>query len=90
MTEDEFRSHLADHGYGDERVLRYDAHHTPHLHNHDFSAMGMVTSGALTIVREDEATPFGVGDWYEVAAGCVHAEPTGDEPATTLLGVKHT
>jgi hypothetical protein len=61
MTKDVFRAHLADHGYVDERVLQYDAHHTPDLHTHDFSAMGMVTSGALTIVTEDGSTRSTVG-----------------------------
>ncbi len=88
MTESDFRTRLAEHGYGDERVLHYDPDHTPDLHTHEFSAMGMVTKGALTIVLVDGSTTYGVGESYEVPAGTVHAEHTGDEPATALLGLK--
>jgi quercetin dioxygenase-like cupin family protein len=70
--------------------LRYGAHHTPDLHTHDFSAMGLVTGGALTIVLDDRSTTYAVGDSYEVTKVTEHAEHTGTSRATALLGVRPT
>lgn len=88
MTEDEFRRQLAAHGYDEVRTIQYEADQRPALHHHDFSAMGMVTGGELTIVLEDGSQTYRLGEWYDVPAGTVHAEHSGPTGATALLGTR--
>lgn len=88
MTEAEFREQLTASGYHDTRTIEYVPHHAPELHTHEFSAMGMVIVGELTIVYDDRRETFGSGDWYEVPAGTRHAEHTGDAATTAFLGTK--
>lgn len=88
MTEEDFRQHLSANGYHETRTVAYEPHHAPELHTHDFSAMGMVVAGELTLVYEDRRERFGVGEWYEVPAGTPHAEHTGDAATTAFLGTR--
>lgn len=88
MTEAEFREQLAASGYHETRTIGYDPHHAPDLHTHDFSAMGIVTEGELTLVYDDRRETFAVGEWYEVPAGTRHAEHTGPAATTAFLGTK--
>ena len=88
MTESEFRRQLATRAYDEVRTLSYEPDQRPALHHHEFSAMGMVTDGELTIVLEDASHTYRPGEWYEVPAGTTHAEHSGPAGATALLGTK--
>jgi len=88
MTEAEFRRQLATHGYDEVRMLSYEPDQRPAFHHHEFSAMGMVTDGELTIVLEDASLTYRPGEWYEVLAGTTHAEHSGPVGATAVLGTK--
>jgi quercetin dioxygenase-like cupin family protein len=88
MTEAEFRDRLRANGYLDTRTIDYAPHHGPEIHTHEFSAMGIVTAGELTLVYEDRRETFAVGEWYEVPAGTPHAEHTGEAATSALLGTK--
>ena len=54
-------------------------HLNAEMHTHDFDAMIMVTSGAITIGREEGSTTFRTGDWCEVHKGTMHTEAVGPE-----------
>jgi quercetin dioxygenase-like cupin family protein len=88
MTESEFQRQLATHGYDEMRTLSYEPDQRPPLHHHEFSAMGMVTDGELTIVQEEASHTYRPGEWYEVPAGTTHAEHSGPTGATAVLGTK--
>jgi quercetin dioxygenase-like cupin family protein len=56
-------------------------------HVHPFDARVMVVDGAMTVDREDTgARTFGVGEWFELQAGCRHSEAAGAAGATYVAG----
>jgi quercetin dioxygenase-like cupin family protein len=88
MNENEFRTLLADKGYGDVGVKEWDPNSDGEFHTHEFSALLMVTRGEFRVVLEDEVQTFGPGEWCDVPAGTVHYEQTGADGATVLAGRK--
>lgn len=42
-------------------------------HSHETDNYGVITRGELILVMNGEVTRFGVGDWYHVPVGIVHA-----------------
>ena len=45
-------------------------------HTHDTDNVGVITQGAMYITVDGVETRYGVGDWYELPAGTVHAART--------------
>ncbi len=88
MSEDEFRTLITGAGYPEVRAISYEPNQAPELHTHDFDAKGVVLTGALTIVLDDGATTFEVGEVYDVPAGTRHAEHTGDAATSVIVGVR--
>tara|TARA_Y100001934_G_scaffold194409_1_gene229300 strand:- start:379 stop:642 length:264 start_codon:yes stop_codon:yes gene_type:complete len=58
------------------------------MHTHDFSAKLMILTGEFTVAFEDGDAVCGPGDRCDVPAGTMHAERSGPEGATILLGKK--
>ncbi len=56
------------------------------LHAHDFDARIMVLGGEITVCRDGKAEVFGVGDWCEIPAGCLHTTQVGAEGVAYLVG----
>ncbi|MGY9075465.1 MAG: cupin domain-containing protein [Acidimicrobiales bacterium] len=86
MTSSEFDKYLADNGYSEAKRVGFDP--GVELHTHDFSAMVMVAKGEFTIGYEDGDTVYRPGDVYELVAGTLHVERTGDVGAVILAGRK--
>jgi len=42
-------------------------------HSHDTDNYGVITRGELLLTMDNQLTRYGVGDWYYVPAGVVHA-----------------
>ena len=45
-------------------------------HTHDTNNVGVITQGEMIITVNGEERRYGVGDWYEIAAGTLHAART--------------
>ncbi len=45
-------------------------------HTHESSNVGVITQGEMIITVNGEERRYGVGDWYELAAGTLHAART--------------
>ena len=88
MNETEFSQQLEAEGYGLGTVVSKEPNHSVDMHTHDFSAYLMVQSGIFTLVTESGSTNYPPGDTCKVDAGSLHAEQTGPEGATFLIGKK--
>ena len=88
MNEQEFREHARSLGYGDAQTIEFEPNRGGALHTHDYSAIAMVTRGAVMIVLETESISSGPGEVCEVKAGVLHDERTGPEGATILIARK--
>jgi mannose-6-phosphate isomerase-like protein (cupin superfamily) len=55
-------------------------------HAHDFDVRIMVLSGEITIVRDNKAETFRVGDHCEIEAGCQHTAQVGPEGVAYMVG----
>ncbi len=88
MNEQEFREHARSLGYGEAQAIEFEPNQDGDFHTHDFSAIGMVTRGATTIVFETESISSGPGEFCEVKAGVLHDEKTGPDGATVLIATK--
>lgn len=42
-------------------------------HDHDTQNWGIITKGVMFITMNGQETAYGVGDWYHVPKGAVHA-----------------
>ena len=42
-------------------------------HEHPTDNVGVITDGELILIVDGQETRYGVGQWYELAAGTVHA-----------------
>jgi quercetin dioxygenase-like cupin family protein len=88
MNEAQFRQRLHEQGYGEAQVVEFEPNTAREMHTHDFSAFVLVTSGAFTLVTEDDSVTHQPGEACTLAAGTLHSEQTGAEGATILLGKK--
>lgn len=88
MIEKEFRDHARSLGYGDAQTIELEPNKDGALHTHEYSAIAMVTRGAVTIALETESISSGPGEVCEVKAGVLHDEKTGPEGATILIARK--
>ncbi len=86
MDEHEFRQLLDERGFCSMRAVEYEPNQRPPLHAHDFSAVVLVTAGALTMAFENETRTLAPGQCCEVAAGTLHAECAGPDGAAGILG----
>ncbi|MDQ3176669.1 MAG: cupin domain-containing protein [Actinomycetota bacterium] len=86
MNEHEFRQLLNERGFGSGRAVEYEPNQRPRLHAHDFTALVLVTAGALTMEFEHETRTMAPGQCCEVAAGTLHAECAGPDGAAGILG----
>lgn len=85
MTDDEWETKRISEGFGDAEVRTYEPNDRPELHTHEFTATGIITSGELRMVYEDEEEVLRAGDSWTIPAGTVHSEQPGPEGATGLL-----
>ena len=88
MNEAQFRQQLQDEGYSDAEPLEYEANMAKEMHVHDFSASVLVLKGEFTLVTEDGSVTHRPGETCKLAAGTLHAEQTGADGATILIGKK--
>ncbi len=86
MNEHEFRQLLDERGFCSVRAVEYEPNQRPPLHAHDFSAVVLVTAGALTMAFENETRTLAPGQCCEVAAGTLHSECAGPEGVVGILG----
>lgn len=42
-------------------------------HSHETDNYGVITRGELILMMNGETSRFGVGDWYQIPAGTLHA-----------------
>jgi len=42
-------------------------------HSHETDNYGVITRGELILIMNGEVARFGIGDWYHVPAGTMHA-----------------
>lgn len=88
MTGEEFKKHLAENGYSEAKRVEYKPGVDGELHTHEFSAMVMVAEGEFTIGYEDGDVTYRPGEFYELPAGTLHVERTGEAAAVILAGRK--
>jgi quercetin dioxygenase-like cupin family protein len=88
MNEAQFKQQLQEQGYGAAEPLEWEADMAKEMHVHDFSASVLVLKGAFTMVTEDGSVTHQPGDTCKLAAGTLHAEQTGADGATILIGKK--
>lgn len=88
MTEEEFRAHCDEKGYGDIKIKDYAPDMYDPLHTHDRSIIAMVLDGKITLEWEEGSTTYAPGDICQFEAGTLHAEKTGSEGARIILGFK--
>ena len=48
-------------------------------HTHETTNVGVITQGTMIITIGGEERRYGVGDWYEVAAGTPHSARTEED-----------
>ncbi len=58
---------------GDVLFASYPAGTSIPEHSHETDNYGVITRGELILAMDGEVTRFGVGDWYHVPAGTIHA-----------------
>ncbi len=88
MDEAQFRQQCLAEGYGEAAPLEFEPNLKMDMHTHDFSAYAMVVRGEFTVVRESGSTTHRSGETCKVDAGTLHAEQTGADGATVLIGKK--
>ncbi len=88
MNEAQFKQTLQEQGYGVAETIQCEANMAKDMHVHDFSASVMVISGEFTLVTEDGSVTHRPGDTCKLTAGTLHAEQTGADGATLLVGKK--
>ena len=89
MNQQEFLQKAEELGYSQPEMLEFDPNHSGgDMHDHEFSAIAMVTEGVFTMKYEDGEVAYKAGDWCEVPAGTMHTEQTGAEGAKLLFGKK--
>jgi quercetin dioxygenase-like cupin family protein len=88
MNEAQFRRQLQEQGYGEAESLECEANMAKDMHVHEFSASVLVLRGAFTLVTEDGSATHQPGDTCKLPAGTLHAEQTGADGATILIGKK--
>lgn len=88
MNEAQFRQQLQDEGYSDAEPLECEANMAKEMHVHDFFASVLVLKGEFTLVTEDGSVTHRPGETCKLAAGTLHAEQTGADGATILIGKK--
>jgi quercetin dioxygenase-like cupin family protein len=88
MTEAEFKQHLRNEGYGEAQSLECEANMAKEMHVHEFSASVLVLSGEFTLVTKDGSQTHRPGETCKLTAGTLHAEQTGANGATILIGKK--
>ena len=88
MDQAQFKQACIDEGYSGAEPLEFEPNLRCDMHTHEFSAYAMVVSGEFTVVRESGSTTHKPGETCKVDAGTLHAEQTGAEGATVLIGKK--
>jgi len=85
MDRTEFEAALRRDGYA--VVAREMAPNTVNPdHTHDFDARVLVTAGAMTLTQGGERRTYGVGEWWAISAGTLHAEETGASGVSYVAG----
>lgn len=90
MDETAFREELQRDGYVDVRIIDWVADKVSGSHIHEFSARGMLLTGAVT-VKTDDVTMVceKPGDRFALEAGTPHVESAGPDGAQMLIGRKY-
>jgi len=89
MNEQEFRTQLAQQGYGDPKTGAYDVGPPSDEHSHDFSVTGMVLDGTFVLTTAKGAQTLTAGETWILAAGTPRQEQAvGDGPARLLYRTK--
>jgi quercetin dioxygenase-like cupin family protein len=88
MNEAEFKQACLDQGYGAAEALECEPNMTGDMHTHEFSAFAMVTRGEFTVMLENGPVTHKPGEVCKVDAGTLHAEQSGADGATLLVGKK--
>lgn len=81
-----FEHLLAESGYGEAARVEWEPGLFNDTHTHDFDALILVVSGAITISRAESDETFGPGETCALARGTPHTELVGDEGVVFLAG----
>ena len=88
MNEVDFRQACIDEGYGEAPPLIFEPNQSNGMHTHEFSAFLFVQEGAFTVILETGEKTYAANASCKVSAGTPHAERTGQEGASVLVGRK--
>ena len=88
MTEQQFRTLLAEKGFAEPVIVERGANSELDHHEHPFEAMGLILSGDITLYTENQATTYREGDIFHLHAGQPHRETFGDRGVRYLSGRK--
>jgi len=90
MDETAFREELQRDGYDNVLVVDWEAGKVSPSHVHEFSARGMLLSGAVTVKCDDVTMVCEKpGDRFALEAGTPHVESAGPDGARMLIGRKY-
>lgn len=88
MNATEFETSLKRDGYQDIETKKVPGNVSTKPHAHDFGVRALVLAGDITLTFEGQSRTYGVGDIFEMTAGCVHNEQYGPDGTTYLVGRK--
>ena len=86
MNKIEFTTALERDGYAEISTRTQPPLHHNAAHSHPFDARGLILSGEMTLQYEGKTQTCGVGDSFNMQAGCEHVETFGPEGATYVVG----
>ncbi|MEJ1268583.1 cupin domain-containing protein [Pantoea ananatis] len=72
MTEQQFRTLLAEKGFAEPVIVERGANSELDHHEHPFEAMALILSGDITLYTENQATTYREGDIFHLHAGQPH------------------
>lgn len=88
MNEQIFRKHVHSLGYSDLEIFQLEPAKPTALHAHEFSSIGLVIRGSVTLAFENTSIVNMPGEFCEIAAGVLHEERPGPEGVIVLLASK--
>ena len=68
MNEQDFLEHTRSLGYGKPQTIELNPNVSGPLHTHEFSVIGLVLSGSVTIAFEDKSVSNEPGEFCEIPA----------------------
>lgn len=82
----EFQRTLTVDGYPTAVEVEIPANTVNENHSHEWDVRALVLSGAITLLVNNSAVSYSVGEIFAVEAGCEHHETVSDVGVTFLVG----